>query len=129
MIFYDLFVFFYFINEKIYYYKIFFHYKCSYKLSTIIQKILKIIQKLSIRSQKNQKNPKKSRKIPIFSLFSYALNRIFAKSRQTIYRKKSRKKTSKKKSKKKWFSFLQTFFLKSILDIFLCPISKLKKKF
>jgi hypothetical protein len=30
---------------------------------------------------------------------------------------------------KKWFSFLQTFFLKSILDIFLCPISKLKKKF
>jgi hypothetical protein len=24
---------------------------------------------------------------------------------------------------------LQTFFLKSILDIFLCPISKLKKKF
>ena len=31
--------------------------------------------------------------------------------------------------KKKWFSFLQTFFLKSILDIFLCPISKLKKKF
>jgi len=32
-------------------------------------------------------------------------------------------------SKKKRFSFLQTFFLKSFLDIFLCPISKLKKKF
>jgi hypothetical protein len=42
---------------------------------------------------------------------------------------KLRKKCLKKKSKKKWFSFLQTFFLKSILDIFLCPISKIKKKF
>ena len=39
------------------------------------------------------------------------------------------KKCQEKKLKKKWFSFLQTFFLKSILDIFLCPISKLKKKF
>jgi hypothetical protein len=45
---YDLFVFFYFIHEKMHYYKIFFHYKCSYKLSTIIQKMRKIIQKLSI---------------------------------------------------------------------------------
>ena len=69
IIFYDIFVFFYFINEKIYYYKIFFHYKCSYKLSTIIQKILNFIQKLSIRSEKIPKNPEKSRKNPIFLLF------------------------------------------------------------
>ena len=79
--------------------------------------------------KKIRKIPKNPEKIRFFHFFSYALSRLFVKSRQTSYRKKSRKKTSKKKSKKKWFSFLQTFFLKSILDIFLCPISKLKKKF
>jgi hypothetical protein len=66
MIFYAFFVFFHFIHEKIYYYKIFFHYKSSYKLSTIIQKTRKIIQKLSIWSEKNMKNPEKFRKNPIF---------------------------------------------------------------
>ena len=79
--------------------------------------------------KKIRKIPKNPEKIRFFTFFSYGLSRLFVKSYQTSYRKKSRKKTSKKKSKKKWFSFLQTFFLKSILDIFLCPISKLKKKF
>ena len=64
-----LFVFFYFINEKKVVNKIFFHYKCSYKLSTIIQKILKFIQKLSNRSRKIQKIPENSEKNRIFSLF------------------------------------------------------------
>ena len=79
--------------------------------------------------EKIQKNPKKSEKIQFFHFFSYGLGSLFIKSRCTIYHIKLWKKCWKKKSKKKWFSFLQTFFLKSILDIFLCPISKLKKKF
>ena len=72
-----LFVFFYFINEKKVFNKIFFHYKCSYKLSTVIQKILNFIQKLSNRSEKNQKNPEKSEKNPIFSLFFLCSQRHF----------------------------------------------------
>jgi hypothetical protein len=51
------------------------------------------------------------------------------KSHVIIYRLKSRKKSRKKNVKKKGFSFLQTFFLKSILDIYLCPNSKIKKEF
>jgi hypothetical protein len=58
-----------FYPEKINFYKIFFHYKCSYKLSTIIQKTHKVIQKLSIFSKSVPKNSKKSRKNPIFLLF------------------------------------------------------------
>ena len=64
-----------------------------------------------------------------FHFFSYGLSPIFVKSYIIIYHVKMRKKCRKKKLKKKRFSFLQTFFFKSILDIFLCPISKLKKKF
>ena len=89
----------------------------------------KVIQKLSNRSQKIPKKFEKSQKNPIFSLFSYGLIALFVISSVIMYRKKSLKNCQKKKLKKKWFSFLQTFFLKSILDIFLCPISKLKKKF
>ena len=79
--------------------------------------------------KKSQKNPKNPRKIHFFHFFAYGLSRVFDKSRYIIYHTKSRKQILKKKSKKKWFSFLQTFFLKSILDINKCPISKLKKKF
>ena len=82
------FVLFYFINEKIYYYKIFFHYKCSYKLSTVIQKILNFIQKLSNRSEKNKKKikkiPKNPEKIRFFHFFSYALIPVFVKCRLII---------------------------------------------
>jgi hypothetical protein len=106
--------------------KIFFHWQCSYKLSIVIQSCPKVVH--SIR-KKIRKNSEKSKKFRFFYFFSYGLGYIFDKSLYTITRLKMWKKSPKKKSKKKWFSFLQTFFLKSFLDIFLCPISKLKKKF
>ena len=81
------------------------------------------------RYEKSEKNLKKIQKIQFFHFFAYDLILVFIKSRVIIYLQKLLKKCQKKKLKKKWFSFLQTFFLKSILDIFLCPISKLKKKF
>ena len=82
-----------------------------------------------IGTKKIRKIPKNPKKIPFFHFFSYALVALFVKSRIIIYHVNLRKKCQEKKLKKKWFSFLQTFFLKSILDIFLCLISKLKKKF
>ena len=89
----------------------------------------KLSKSCPIGPKKSQKNPKNPRKIRFFHFFAYGLSRVFDKSRYIIYHTKSRKQILKKKSKKKWFSFLQTFFLKSILDINKCPISKLKKKF
>ncbi len=132
MVFYDIFVFFYFIQKKYILIKLFF----TINVPINYPPLSKIIQNLSIFSKSVPKNPKKSQKIPknpekirFFYFFSYGLVALLAKSRYTIHHMKLQKKRLKKKSKKKWFSFLQTFFLKSILDIFLCPISKLKKKF
>ena len=132
MIIYDIFVFFYFIHKKYIPIKYFFSINVPINyppLSKIIQKFPKVVQPIPKNPEKSRKIPKNPEKIRFFTFFSYALNRIFVKSRCTIHHMKLRKKCLKKKSKKKWFSFLQTFFLKSILDIFLCPISKIKKKF
>ena len=132
MIIYDIFVFFYFIHKKYIPIKYFFsiNVPINYpQLSKIIQNYPKIVQLIPKNPEKPRKIPKKSRKIHFFHFFSYGLVALLVKSRYTIYRLKTIKKCLKKKLKKKWFSFLQTFFLKSILDIFLCPISKLKKKF
>ena len=93
------------------------------------KKSLNLSKSCPTEPKKIRKIPKNSEKSRFFSFFTYGLIALFAKSRVTIYHTRSWKKSLKKKSKKKWFSFLQTFFLKSILDIFLCPISKLKKKF
>ena len=54
---------------------------------------------------------------------------FFTKSDITIYRVKKLKIYSKKNVKKKRFSFFETFFLKSNLDIYFCPFSNLKKNF
>ena len=112
--------------------KIFFHWKCSYKLSIIIQKIRKLSKSCPFvpkKSKKIWKNLKKIRKNTIFSFFFLWSQRSFYRNLYYHLSCKNTKKMFKKKVKKKWFSFLQTFFLKSFLDIFLCPISKLKKKF
>ena len=132
MIIYDIFVFFYFIHKKYIPIKYFFSINVPINyppLSKIIQNYPKIVQLIPKNPKKSEKNPKNREKIRFFTFFSYGLVALLAKSRCTIHHMKLRKKCLKKKSKKKWFSFLQTFFLKSILDIFLCPISKLKKKF
>jgi len=114
MIFYELFVFFYFINEKIYYYKIFFHYKCSYKLSTVIQKILNFIQKLSIRSEKNKKISKKSQKIPkksdFFTFFLMVSPPFLSKIDWSFNVIKIEKNVRKKNWKKSDFHFYKLFF-------------------
>jgi hypothetical protein len=73
VIFYDIFVFFYFIQKKYIFIKYFFtiNVPINYPpLSKIIQKLSKNYPFFQIRSQKIQKNPEKSRKSPIFSLFS-----------------------------------------------------------
>ena len=132
VIFYDIFVFFYFIQKKYIFIKLFFtiNVPINYPpLSKIIQNLSIFSKSVPKKSEKSRKNPKNPEKIRFFHFFSYGLVALLAKSRYTIHHMKLRKKCLKKKSKKKWFSFLQTFFLKSILDIFLCPISKLKKKF
>jgi hypothetical protein len=129
MIFYDIFVFFYFIQKKYIFIKYFFTINLPINYPPLSKKHIKLSKNYPFfqnRSQKIRKNPEKIR---FFYFFSYGLSRHFNKSRVIIYHVKTRKKCRKKKLKKKRFSFLQTFFLKSILDIFLCPISKLKKKF
>ena len=103
-----------FYPEKIHFYKIFFHYKCSYKLSTIIQKTHKVIQKLSIFSKSVPKNPKKSRKIPkksdFFTFFlmlsTTFLSRVDLSFIMQIYKKN----VSKKSWKKSDFHFCKLFF-------------------
>ncbi len=129
IIFYDIFVFFYFIQKKYIFIKYFFTINVPINYPPLSKKHIKLSKNcpfFQIRSQKIRKNPEKIR---FFYFFSYGLTRFFVKSRVIIYHVKTRKKCRKKKLKKKRFSFSQTFFLKSILDIFLCPISKLKKKF
>ncbi len=124
--------FLYFLSYIIHKYLIwvFFLLKSSYK---VIQKLSKVIQKLSIQFEKNKKNSKKSRKIPkksdFFTFFLMLSSHFLSKVDRSVIMWIWEKNVKKKRLKKKWFSFLQTFFLKSILDIFLCPISKLKKKF
>ena len=81
------------------------------------------------KSEKNLKNPEKSKKNQIFSLFFLWSQCYFCKKSCYHGSFKIKKKNRKKKLKKKGFSFFETFFLKSFLDIYLCPISKLKKKF
>ena len=85
-----------------------------------------IVHKLSIFFWSTQKN---SKKIRFFHFFPYDLVAVFIKYCITTWRNKNGKNVVKKKLKKKRFSFLQTFFLKSFLDIYLCPISKIKKEF
>jgi hypothetical protein len=126
------FVFFYFIHKKYLIIKFFFikNVPINYpSLSKNRAKLSKNCPLILNRYEKSEKNLKKIQKIRFFHFFAYGLIPVFIKSRVIIYLQKLLKKRLKKKSKKKWFSFLQTFFLKSILDIFLCPISKLKKKF
>ena len=132
MIFYDFFVFFYFIHEKYLIIKYFFIINVPINYPSLSKNRAKLSKNCPFDSkniQKIQKIPKIPKKIGFFHFFSYGLVPIFIKSHVIIYLQKLLKNCLKKKSKKKWFSFLQTFFLKSILDIFLCPISKIKKKF
>jgi hypothetical protein len=96
-----LFVFFYFINEKKLLIKYFFIINVPINYPPLSKKSLNLSKSCPIGLKKFRKIPKNPEKIRFFTFFSYALSRLFVKSRQTSYRKKSRKKTSKKKSKKK----------------------------
>ena len=118
-------IFFYFIRKKYLIIHIFF----IKNIPINYPSLSKIIQKLSNWSKKNQKFLKKIRKNRIFSLFSLWSQRRFYKNLHYHLSCKMWKKCLKKNVKKKRFSFLQTFFLKSFLDIYLCPISKIKKEF
>jgi hypothetical protein len=103
-----------FYPEKIHFYKIFFHYKCSYKLSTIIQKTHKVIQKLSIFSKSVPKNPKKSRKIPkksvFFTFFLMVSATFLIKVLLSFIMQIYKKNVSKKGWKKSDFHFCKLFF-------------------
>jgi len=129
MIFYDFFVFFYFIHKKYLIIKFFFIKNVPINYPPLSKNRAKLSKSCPFASKNIQKTKKNPYKIRFFHFFAYGLIPVFIKSRVIIYRSKTIKKCRKKKFEKKWFSFLQTFFLKSILDIFLCPISKLKKKF
>ena len=111
--------------------KIFFHYKCSYKLSAIIQKMRKVIQKLSIffnRSRKIQKNPEKSQKNLIFSCFFLWSQLTFCIKQCYHLPFKNNKKMSEKKVEKKVIFIFANFFFKIHFGHFFMSNFKIKKK-
>ena len=108
--------------------KIFFHYKCSYKLSVIIQKMRKVIQKLSNRSQKIPKKFEKSQKNPIFSLFRLWSQPPFWQKSLHHLSYKIAKKILKKKVEKKVVFIFWNFFFKIHFGHFFMSNFKIKKK-
>ena len=72
MIFYDIFVFFYFINEKKFLIKYFFIINVPINYPSLSKKCAMLSKNCPVglkKSKKNMKNSEKSKKIPIFSLF------------------------------------------------------------
>ena len=110
VIFYDIFVFFYFIQKKYIFIKYFFTINVPINYPPLSKKHIKLSKNCPFASKKIQKNQKNSEKIRFFYFFSYGLDDIFDKSCVSIYHLKIRKKCCKKKVEKKVIFIFANFF-------------------
>jgi hypothetical protein len=132
MIFYDFFIFFYFIHEKYIIIKFFFIKNVPINYPSLSKKHAKLSKSCPTgpkKSRKIPKNPEKSKKNPIFSRFFLWSHRNFCKKSCYHSACKIMKKMSQKKVRKKVVFIFANFFFKIHFGHFLCPISKIKKKF
>ena len=124
MVFYDIFVFFYFIQKKYILIKLFF----TINVPINYPPLSKIIQNLSIFSKSVPKNPKKSRKNPFFLLFFLWSRRTFSKKSLHHSSYETAKKMSEKKVEKKVVFIFANFFFKIHFGHFFMSNFKIKKK-
>ena len=131
MIFYDFFVFFYFIHEKYLIIKFFFIKKVPINYPPLSKKREKLSKNCPFflnRSRKIQKNSEKFRKIEIFSLFSLWSQRHFRQKWCYHLTFEKRKKMSEKKVEKKVIFIFANFFFKIHFGHFFMSNFKIKKK-
>ena len=131
MIFYDFFVFFYFIHEEYLIIKFFFIKKVPINyppLSKKREKLSKCYPFFFNRSRKIQKNSEKSLKNPIFSLFFLWSHLCFCQKSADHLSFKNNKKKSQKKVEKKVIFIFANFFFKIHFGHFFMSNFKIKKK-
>jgi hypothetical protein len=131
MIFYDLFIFFYFIHEKYIIIKFFFIIKVPINYPPLSKKHVKLSKSCPTgpkKSRKIPKNPEKSEKNPVFSRFFLWSRRIFCEKTCYHSASKNMKKMSQKNVRKKVVFIFANFFFKIHFGHFFMSNFKIKKK-